>query len=132
MYIQDTWTAISWADYDDGYVGPGGDRDQVSMGYDNTFDNITIKNTNRILNVGGGTNFNAWAKRNKFINCDFSDFNSVAVTYYPTEDILFKNCKFKNGNKLVIEAGGQYAPYSRFDVTWQNCTWTNVNFTPPN
>ncbi|VAW13085.1 hypothetical protein MNBD_BACTEROID03-1252 [hydrothermal vent metagenome] len=132
MYIQDTWRAIAWGDYDDGYVGPGGDRDEVSTGYDNTFDNITIRNTNRILNVGGGTNFNAWAKRNTFVNCDFSDFGSVAVTYYPTEDILFKNCKFNNGGKLVTEAKEQYAPYSRFDVTWENCTWSNVGFTPPN
>ena len=132
MYIQDTWRAIAWADDDDRYIGPGGDRDETSMGYDNTFENITIRNTNRILNVGGGTNFTAWAKRNTFINCDFSDFESVAVTYYPTEDILFKNCKFNNGGKLVTEAKEQYAPYSHFDVTWENCTWSNVNFTPPN
>lgn len=132
LYIQDTWSAISWADDDDGYVGPGGDRDEVSMGYDNTFENLTIKNTNRVINVGGGTNFNAWARRNTFKNCDFSNFGTVAATYYPTEDIRFENCSFSNGENLVSQALGQYAPYSNFDVSWINCTWTNVNFTPPN
>ncbi|TMM53783.1 PKD domain-containing protein [Maribacter algarum] len=131
-YIQDTWRAISWGDYDDGYQGPGGDRDEVSLGYDNTFDNITVKNTNRIVNVGGGNNFSAKASRNKFTNCDFTDFQAVAVTFYKSENILFQNCKFKNGQKLVVEHQAQYAPYSHFDVTWQNCTWTNVNFNPPN
>lgn len=132
MYIQDTWSAISWADDDDSYVGPGGDRDEVSMGYDNTFDGITVKNANRILNVGGGTNYNAWAQRNTFRNCDFSNFTTVASTYYPTQDIRFENCSFTNGQYLVSEAQGPYAPYSDFDVSWINCTWTNVSFTPPN
>ncbi|MBC8767876.1 right-handed parallel beta-helix repeat-containing protein [Arenibacter sp. BSSL-BM3] len=132
MLIQDTWSAISWADDDDGYVGPGGDRDEVSCGYDNTFDGITIKNTNRILNVGGGTNYAAAAKRNTFRNCDFSNFDSVAVTYYPTEDIKFENCKFSNGNKAITEAGGLYAPYSKANITFNNCTWVNNNFTPLN
>ncbi|WP_181938105.1 Ig-like domain-containing protein [Arenibacter sp. P308M17] len=132
MLIQDTWSAISWADDDDGYVGPGGDRDEVSCGYDNTFEGITIKNTNRILNVGGGTNYTAAAKRNTFLNCDFSDFDSVAVTYYPTEDIEFKNCKFTNGNKLITEAGGLYAPYSKANIAFNNCTWFDVRFTPVN
>lgn len=132
MYIQDTWSAISWADDDDGYVGPGGDRDEISMGYDNTFDNITIKNTNRILNSGGGTQFNAWAKRNTFKNCNFSNFTTAVSSYYPTEDIKFENCNFTNGQYLVSEAQGQYAPYSSFDVSWINCSWTNVSFPPPN
>lgn len=132
MYIQDTWSAISWADDDDGYVGPGGDRDEVSCGYDNTFEGVTIKNTNRILNVGGGTNYTAAAKRNTFLNCDFSDFDSVAVTYYPTEDIKFENCKFSNGNKAITEAGGLYAPYSKANISFNNCTWVNNNFTPLN
>ncbi|GGW51743.1 hypothetical protein GCM10007383_38900 [Arenibacter certesii] len=132
LYIQDTWAAINWAEYNDGYVGPGGDRDQVSCGYDNTFDGITVKNTNRILNVGGGTNYTAAAKRNTFINSDFSNFRSLAVTYYPTENIKFTNSKFSNGQYFVTEAGGAYARYSKFNVTYQNCTWVNNNFRAPN
>ncbi|GGW51748.1 hypothetical protein GCM10007383_38910 [Arenibacter certesii] len=132
MYIQDTWSAISWGDYDDGYVGPNGDRDEVSCGYDNTFERITVRNTNRILNVGGGTEYTAAAKRNTFINCDFSDFGSVAVTYYPTEGIKFKNCKFSNGKSLITEAGGLYAPYSKADIMFENCTWKNNSFSAPN
>ena len=132
MLIQDTWSAISWGDDDDGYVGPGGDRDEVSLGYDNTFENITVNNANRILNVGGGTNYDAWARRNTFKNCNFSNFVTVASTYYPTEDIRFENSSFTNGQNLVSEAQGQYAPYSSFDVSWVNCTWTNVSFNPPN
>jgi len=131
VYIQDTWRAIAWGDYDDGYVGPGGDRDEVSLGYDNTFDGIIVKNTHMILSVGGGTNYAAKASRNKLVNCEFSDFDFVAKTYYKTEDILFKSCEFSNGDRFVAEGQNQYAPYSHFDVEWENCSWANVNFTPP-
>lgn len=132
MYIQDTWTAISWADYDDGFVGPGGDRDEVSLGYDNTFDGIVIKNTNRVLNIGGGNQFAAAAKRNKLINCRVDNFDFVAVTHYRTENITIQNCSFTNGRNLVVEVADQYAPYSHFNVNWINNNWSNVSFTPPN
>lgn len=132
IYIQDTWHAMAWADYDDGYVGPGGDRDAVSLGYDNTYQNITVKNTQTILNVGGAQNFSAKASRNKFINCNFSDFEDVARTYYKTENITFTGCSFTNGDRFVIEAQGANAPYSKFNATFQNCSWSNVSFTPPN
>jgi PKD repeat protein len=132
MYIQDTWAAISWGDYDDGFVGPGGDRDEVSLGYDNTFDGIVIKNTDRVLNIGGGNQFTAAAKRNKLINCRVDNFEFVAVTHYLTEDIVIQNCSFSNGRNLVAEGINQYAPYSKFNVSWINNTWSNVSFTPPN
>ncbi len=132
MYIQDTWAAISWADYDDGFVGPGGDRDEVSLGYDNTFDGIVVKNTNRLLNIGGGNQFAAAAKRNKLINCRVDNFEFVAVTHYRTEGIVIQNCNFSNGRNLVVEAIGQYLPYSKFNVSWINNSWSNVSFTPPN
>lgn len=131
MYIQDTWSAITWAEDNDRYVGPGGNRNEESCGYDNTFERITIKNTNRILNVGGGTTYHASAERNTFINCDFSDFDSVAITYYPTEDIKFINCKFTNGKKFITEAGGLYAPYSKADFTFINSIWKNNRFQAP-
>lgn len=132
MYIQDTWAAIYWGDYNDGYVGPGGDRDEVSLGYDNTFEGIVVQNTNRFLNIGGGNQFAASAKRNKLINCQVTNFEFLAVTYYRTEDITIQNSKFSNGINAVVESQGQYAPYSNFNVSWINNTWTNVSFTPPN
>ncbi len=132
MYIQDTWAAISWGDYDDGFVGPGGDRDEVSMGYDNTFDGLVIQNTNRVLNVGGGTNFAASAERNTLQNFEVTNFNFVAVTQLRTKDITIQNCRFINGQNLVVETDGQYAPYSKFNVRWINNTWSGVNFNPPN
>ncbi|MFK7813564.1 MAG: PKD domain-containing protein, partial [Maribacter sp.] len=130
--IQDTWTAIRLFDLDDGYVGPGGDRDLIDLGYNNIFDNVTVKNTNRMLNIGGGTNYSASARNYTFKNCSLDDFEHVAVTYYRSENFLFQNCSFNNGNKLVVEFGGQYAPYSKFNVNWSNNSWSNVNFNPPN
>ncbi len=124
--IFDTYVAISWTTFNN-ETGL-----EANIGNDNIYENISVKNTNRILGVGGGTNYNAKAMRNKFLNCDFSDFDSVAVTYYESVDIEFKNCVFKNGNKFVVEVDGVYAPYSNFDATWINCTWQNVKFTPPN
>jgi len=128
IYIQDTWAAIRLMDDDDGYVGPGGDRDLVSLGYDNTFESISIKNTNRILNIGSGVFNGAKSTGNHFKNCDFTDFDSVAIAYFKSETNLFENCTFTNGSKLFVEVKS----YSSFEASWLNCTWNNVNFTPPN
>lgn len=124
--------AINLADDDDGYVGPGGDRDEVSLGYNNTFDNLTVNNVYQMLKIGGGNEFSAKASNYTFKNCKLQNFEVVAVTYYRTENFKFQNCSFINGNRLIIEFDGQYAPYSSFNPSWENCTWSNVNFTPPN
>ena len=128
LLIENTWAAVSWVDYDDGYVGQGGDRDQVSLGYNNTFENLTVRNTDRLINAGAGNYIGAKSNGNKFINCNVSNFNSVAVAYFPVTNISFQNCSFNNGQKLTTVV----APHGAFGVTWQSCTWSNVNFTPPN
>jgi len=126
LYIQDTWTAITLAAYDD---RTGAD---ASLGTNNAFENVVVKNTNRILNIGGGTNYNSKAKNYTFKNCDFSNFDSVAIVYYEAENFKFENCNFEYGQSFIYQAQDQYAPYSDFDVSWINCKWTNINFEPPN
>jgi hypothetical protein len=130
--IQDTWTAINWSDYDDGYVGPDGDRDEISCGYDNTFESLKIKNTNRIINIGEGSIFSAKAKRNTIRNSYFENFNAVVISNLGSEDIIFESCSFKTGNYLVVETKGIYQSYSKADITFNNCDWIDVNFTIPN
>lgn len=130
--IQDTWTAITLVEQDDGYVGPGGDRDLVDLGFDNVFENVTIQNTNRMLNIGGGPGVTATARNFIFRDCTITNFDSVAIAYFGAENFVFENCSFTNGNKLYVEVEeGPYGPYSNFDVTWDNCSWTNVNFNLP-
>ncbi len=129
--IQDTWAAIVLNDYDDGYVGPGGDRDLESLGFSNQFEDISITNTERMLNIGGGKVLTVRAKDYSFTNCTVNNFNNVAVVYKAAENFTFTNCTFTNGNNLYILAKQQFEPYSRFDVIWENCTWTDVGFTPP-
>lgn len=131
VHIQDTWTAISLFDTEDGYVGPGGDRDLTDLGFDNLIENITVLNTNRMINVGGGDKFNASAKNYTFKNCTVTNFDYVAVTYYKTENFKFEGCKFTNGSYLISEGVGAYLPYSKFNSNWINCSWSNIKFNPP-
>ncbi|WP_291871175.1 hypothetical protein, partial [Maribacter sp.] len=116
--ITNTWTAILWGDYDDGFISNDADRDEISLGYDNLFENITVENTNRVLNIGGGDYLEATAERNTFKNCYFNNFNSLAVTFYTSKDIKFENCKFNKGNNLIKESEGKYLNYSKSDFSF--------------
>lgn len=124
--IEDTWNAIAWTIYDD----TTGSEAQLAK--NNYFDNVTVVNAHSGVSVGGGTNFGALAANNTFNNCTFQDFGAVVRTYYMTQNIVFQNSTFTNGDDLVVEAGGQYAPYDDFNGSWINNTWINVNFNPPN
>lgn len=125
LLIQDTWTAITLATYDDRY---GAD---AALGVNNTFENVTVKNTNRILNIGGGTNIYAKAKGYTFKNCSFENFEFLAVVAYAGEGFKFENCAFSNGLYPVTSVES-YAPNNTLQASWFNCTWSNVNFNPPN
>ncbi|MCW5515589.1 PKD domain-containing protein [Muriicola sp. Z0-33] len=126
MEITDTWAAIALSTYFD---STGAD---ASLGNDNVFENITIDNTYSALRIGGDSNYSAEGKRYDFINCNISNFTAVSVVHFRTEDFEFRNCNFSNGDYLEIEVQGVYAPYSSFNPSYVNCTWTNVNFNPPN
>jgi len=130
--IEDTWAAIHWGDNDDGFVGPGGDRDAVSCGYDNTFDGIKVRNTFRILSVDGIGNYNASAENNTFVNCDFRDFKNLAITFYPTRNIVFDSCYFSGGDKFITDIQSAPNTYTPPDFSFLNCSWDNVNFEIPN
>jgi len=132
MTIENLSRAVTWKDNDDGFVGANGDRDATSLGYDNTFHNLTVTNVDRILNVGFATNSDVFASGNTFTNCNFTGFNTVALVYNKAFNTIFRDCAFTNGNELVIEVQGQHADASHFEVEWQNCSWSNVKFTPPN
>ena len=125
LTINDTYYAIALTTFDD-KTGA-----EASLGYNNTFENVTVNNTLSVLLVGGGTNYNSSAKNYTFINCKFSNFNAVASTYYRTENFVFKNTSFQNGNHLVREAGLKYSPYSKFNASWQYCSWSNIAFRKP-
>ncbi len=125
LFIKDTWTAITLATYNDRH---GAD---AALGVNNTFENVTVQNTDRILNVGGGTNIYAKAKGYTFKNCDFSNFKFLAVVLYSAEDFKFENCSFDNGEYSVNRVDS-YAPNNTFESSWTNCTWSNIQFTPPN
>lgn len=103
----------------------------ASLGYNNKFENITVNNTHTVLLVGGGTNYNSTAKNYTISNSKFSNFQAVARTYYRTQNIIFRNNSFENGDHLFYEAGSKYKPYSKFNVSWQSNSWSNVKFRTP-
>lgn len=132
IWVHDVWSAISFFDHDDGYVGPGGDRDEVATGSDNTFVNIVVTNADRVINIGGGPEYAAPAERNHFYNSTFHNVGQLAVTYYKNSDTRFINCvvdQVKQG-KLWGEGGAPYI-HSKFDVTFDHCNFSNNSFAPP-
>lgn len=130
--IENTYSAISLFDTNDGFVGEGGDRDLIDLGFDNIFEKVTVNNTSQAIKIGGGNNFSAEANNYTFKDCSFINFDFLVVANFKGHNFKFNTCNFSNGDKLIVEAGGVYGPYSSFNASYTNCNWSNVNFTPPN
>ena len=130
IYISDSRYAIKFHDFDDGYVGIGGDRDKQEGGSNNKFIGILV---NKAQNAVGATSneigAKAFSNNNEFIDCTFKNISSTPFfSYQKLTNTKFVNCKFENiPSKRMIdtEKGGS------FPISFQNCTFSNIGFPRP-
>ena len=128
--IYDTRYAINFVDFDDGFVGSGGDRDLNKGGDNNSFSNIYVDGANNVLvfsskEIGLG----ATSNNNKFYNSTFKNVRSVPfISSQTTSGTSFSNCSFTNFPSAVLsEQDGNIA----FPLSFSNCTFSNVAFNIP-
>lgn len=71
------------------------------------------------------------ADNNIFEDCNFNNINYLFEVDRANSNTILKNCSINGADNLQIERipGG---PSYSLDVTYQNCSWENINFTPPN
>ncbi|TRZ45023.1 choice-of-anchor Q domain-containing protein [Robertkochia solimangrovi] len=99
FYIENVWTAIAFSDDDDGFVGPGGDRDLENCGFDNTFVNIVINTAYRLVTFGSGAKTSP-VHGNKFYNCTFYNYQNAATFYNENYGNGFYNSTFEKGTSI--------------------------------
>ena len=130
IYIEDSRYAINFHDFNDGYTGPGGDRDEEAGGHNNKFINIEV---NQAQNIIGATSpevgTNATSNNNSFTNCTFNNISGSPIFSYMTmTNTTFSNCAFQNipNKQLIISYNGGV-----FTSSFKSSTFINVNFPIP-
>lgn len=90
IYIQDNFVGVVISDYDDGFVGAGGDRDLDEGGHNNTFENIVVNNVSRFIESQGGNV--SPSDGNTFKNITLYNVAYIAVIGDTFTNVSFINC----------------------------------------
>ncbi len=124
--IKDTRAAITFIDFDDGFVGSGGDRDENQGGNYNTFINLDVDLANSItLFNSKEIGWSATSKNNEFLNSTFKNVSSIPfITFQTTSGTKFTNCIFQNIPSNVMTEGDP----GTLPIYFENCTFTNIGF----
>lgn len=112
IFLKDVYCAIQIADYNDFYVGPGGDRD-LARTMDNTvFENIVVENGQRFLETqffNGGVN-TAPGNGNIFRNISLYNIQDFFVLQMPFTNVQLHNIgintKTGTGSVFVLNGNG--------------------------
>lgn len=125
IYMENTWASLQMEDYNDGYVGPGGDRDLESAGYDNLVENLIVKNTDRVINiqaVGGGS---LAAKSERFTLKNATIFNANTLKSGNIDGVDFDLINVG----VHTQNTSNFTPSSLTGVTYTNCAYFNATDT---
>ena len=130
IYIEDTRYAFNFHDFNDGYVGPDGDRDELAGGHNNKFINIEV---NKGQNIIGATSpvvgTKATSKNNTFVDCTFRNITGSPIfSYMNMTNTTFTDCIFENipNTSLIVSYKGGI-----FTANFESPTFKNVNFPDP-
>ena len=130
IYLEDCRYAINFHDFDDGFVGPGSDRDVTKGGDNNKFINVQV---NKAKNIIGATSVEvgkyAYSNNNQFTNCSFNNISQAPFFSYQTmRNTSFTGCSFANIPDRIIKKeylGGT------IPLTFTDCTFSNIGFAIP-
>lgn len=120
--------SIKFQDWKDGLSG---DVDDASD--NNLFKNVTVKDSYSAIAFAyfQVENHASSADNNVFEDCRFENLEYLFEVDRANSNTKLKNCTIINVNKFKIEriSGGPSYP---INSTYENCNWSNINFTPPN
>lgn len=120
--------SIKFSDWNDGLAGDVNDTSD-----NNSFDNIQVKDAFSAIAFSHflETNNASSADNNTFTNCTFSNIDYLFEVDRANSNTKLINCNIDNVRNFKIERISGGASY-QVDASYQNCSWTNVGFTPPN
>jgi hypothetical protein len=120
--------SVNFHDWKDGLKGDVSDASD-----DNILRRITVKDAFSAIAFAyfQVENHASSADNNIFEDCTFTNIEHLFEVDRANSNTRLKNCTINGVNNLYIERipGGPSYP---LDAYYENCTWTNVNFTPPN
>ena len=109
----------------DAHIGP----------FNNTFVNIIIENSTKMLSVGEGSlavNVKATSDNNRFYNCVWAGNTQSLDSYIDSNGFEFVNCSFSgNTASKLISLGGSKYPVASLDAKFENCNFYNNKFPAP-
>lgn len=136
IYMEDIYDAINFHNNDDGFVGPGGDRDLFQGGNNNVFYNLVVRGAKTALShssiVGPGDPHRntATSDNNKIYNCTFDGLHKSAIySYAQLRNTTMENCIFSNctGTLWLNELDGGTVTFSSLS----NCNFYNNTWSTP-
>ncbi|WP_019671488.1 Ig-like domain-containing protein [Eudoraea adriatica] len=104
----------------------------------NTFTNIVVRNSSYDNQAPIAFHWilqnkiTSTVDHNEFYNCTFDGSNYVFMVDRVNSGTKFIDCSFVNISKGLRSSKYSTNAAIPLDVTFTNCTWENVNFTPPN
>jgi hypothetical protein len=121
---------VIWlGDYNDGFVGPGGDRDLVRVGDDNVFENFVVRNAVNLISwsFSGGGSDTAVADQFRLSNWTVANCTNFNTSLFPKTNWIIENVGIAAGN--YNQGGGFSGTTSRnnshnsgsgFPAGWSN------------
>ncbi len=129
--IKDTRYPVVFIDFDDGYVGPGGDRDENQGGHDNVFINMNVDQANSLILFNSKEiGWAATSADNVFQDCVFKNVSSIPFsTNMSTTGTKFINSNFENFLSGVLKNSNGNP--NALPIEFENCNFINVGFQIP-
>lgn len=126
--IELTNCSILFMDWDDGLSGDVNDSSD-----NNSFDRITVQDAHSAIAFSyfNVNNLASSADNNTFTNCNFNNLNYLFERDRANTGTKLINCTMNNIDNFAQKRLNNGVNYN-VNATYQNCTWTNVGFTPPN
>ncbi|SFR48377.1 PKD repeat-containing protein [Robiginitalea myxolifaciens] len=120
--------SIKFQDWNDGAAG---DVDDASD--NNTFNRVTVRDAFSGIAFGyfQTANHASSADNNRFNNCRFINLDYLFEVDRANSNTVLSGCTIQGVNNFKIERI-QGGPSYNLNASFQNCSWSNVGFTPPN
>lgn len=120
--------SIKFSDWNDGLAGDVNDTSD-----NNIFENIHVKDAFSAIAFSHflETNHASSADNNTFTNCTFSNIDYLFEVDRANSGTKLINCNVDNVRNLKIERITGGASY-QVSASYQNCSWVNIGFPPPN
>lgn len=120
--------SILFQDWNDGLNGDVNDASD-----NNLFDKITVKNANSAISFSffHVNNLESSADNNVFTNCNFNNLDYLFERDRANSGTKLINCSINNVDNFAQQRIKDGTNYS-INASYENCTWANIGFTPPN